>query len=519
MHEDPRIGIKIKVPDKWTMVPIDIDEKWIVAKYLCNRDYVAKTAYVGLKPEMRIIHFTPEKAEVKERVETHGDTTYSTTSKTFRNYKEWFKEDIKGSAGFHIDSEKEDKLGDVAVTKISILTDQGANGAMRYLCWIYARPDGSTVAVDFVQLEDYFKNVEDDFEKSLRSMRFFEPTVNASSAGDDELENPMWTRDRSKWRAMPKTERWKIRQSMDVKRRNKVLANIPDGWTTQESRSKRFTALTHADKKYTSLVLDTADATWDWLDKRFGDLSDEYVMVGTIRICKDADEASAYTRKSATGDSYSDDDREIVDYKDRDAGSSGGGQRSLMRGLLQAYLYDKDWYAGAYAPDWALVSMSYYLASGEVSGRKLVFKSDNTERMYIREAERAGALRTFSEIISTPSEDWPKERDAYRGYVFQVATIVRFLESREASRLKCLDKFIPRYTQAVIKAGEQWAKDHPGQSQAKSEEEEEARAKDRSKQRRERAQFILNTVNKEVANFSQKEWQQIEATWKKWLTR
>lgn len=517
VHEDPVVGFKLKVPDKWTFVPVDIDERWMVGKYLCNRDYVAKTAYVMIKPEMRIIHFTPEKAKIQEKTETRGNTTYSSKTATFRNYNEWFKEFMKGGRGFHIESQKEEKVGDIPVTKLEILTDQGADGALKYLCWIYQRQDGSTLAIDFVQLADYYKNVESDFEKTLRSVRFFEPTVTASAGGDD-LENPMWTHDRSKWRELPKTERWKIRQSMDTKRRDKILAHVPDGWITQDSRSKRFVALSHADRKYTTLVLDTADAAWDWLDARFGDLSDEYVMAGTIRICKDFDEARSYGAKSASGDSYSSDDREILDWKDRDSGSAGGGQRGLFISLLRSYLRDKDSNAG-YAPLWIIVGLAEYLTSGELQGRKLVFKSDTYEKVFIREAEREGALRTFNEIITTVSDDWPRDTMPYWRYRAQVASLVRFLESREASRMKFLDKFIPRYAAAVIKAGEQWEKDHPGTAQAKTEEEEAERAKGQSKAGREQEKFVIDSVAKEVANFSQKEWQQLEATWKKWLTK
>jgi len=519
VHEDPTIGFKVKVPDKWTMVPVDIDEKWIVGKYLCNRDYAAKTAYVMIKPEMRIFHFTPEKAKVTEKVETRGDTTYTSRVATFRNYLEWYKEFMKGGRGFHVESEKEDKMGDVLVTKLEILTDQGADGALRYLCWVFKRPDGSTVAIDFNQLDDYYKNVAGDFEKCLRSFRFFEPTAAAGGEGD-ELENPIWTRDRSKWRELPKSERWKIRQTMDTKRRAKVLSHIPEGWTTQESRSKRFTALTHADKKYTSYILDTADATWEWLDKKFADLSDEYVMVGTIRICESVDEAASYGAKSNDWNSYSADDREIVTWKDRDSGTSGGGwNRLLMTSLLTSYLRDKDYYAIVYAPVWLIVGSSFYLSTADLDGRRLNFKSDNIEKVYVREAEREGSLRTFNELITTASDDWPKERQAVIRYLFQLSAMVRFLESREASRFKFLDKFIPRYVAAVVKAGEQWEKAHPGRTQAKTEAEEEARAKDRSKENREREKFVIDTVNKEVANFSQKEWQQLEAAWKAWQTK
>lgn len=520
-HEDPRVGYRIRVPDKWTMVPVDIDEKWIVGKYLCNRDYNSKLDGMQYKPELRVIHFSADKAKVQEKQETHGDTTYISKNTTFRNYKDWFGEYIKTTGlGFFIETETTEELGGMSVTKLEIMTNRTGEKVLKYVTWIFERKDdGSTVAVEFSQLHDWVKNVQTDFDRSLKSFRFIEVTAASAGAADTELENPMWTRFRSKWREMPKLERWKIRQSMEAKRRAMILAAIPEGWKTQDARSKRFVALTHADPKYTALVLDTADATWDWLDKRFGDISDEYVMAGVIRICKDYDEAQAYQGKSADGDSFSDDNREIVDFKDRDSGSGGGGQTNLITGLTNSYFYDKDTYAYAYTPRWLMSGLSSYLATADLEARKLNFKSDTWERVLLREAERENSLRTFNELISTPADDWPKDRAAYWRYRAQLSAMVRFLESREADRIRPLKGFVGNYVRASIKAGEEWVKTRPTSTQARSEEEEEAQAKDQSKEGRERRKFILDVVNKDAANFSQKDWLMIEAVWKKWLTK
>lgn len=520
-HEDPRVGYRIRVPDKWTMVPIDIDEKWIVGKYLCNRDYNDKLTGRPYKPEMRVIHFSPDKAKVQEKQETHGDTTYISKNATFRNYKDWFGEYIKTTGlGFFIETETTEDHGGIPVTKLEMMTTATGEKVYKYVTWIYERKeDGSTVAVEFSQLHDWVKNVQTDFDRSLKSFRFIAVEAAAVGAADSELENPMWTRDRDKWREMPKLERWKIRQSMEGKRREKVLAALPEGWTTQDSRSKRFVSLTHTDKKYTTLVLDMAEATWEWLDKRFGDISDEYVMAGVIRICKDSDEARAYGGKSADGESFSQDNREIVDFKDRDAGSTGGGQRNLIRGLSDNYFYDKDVYAYAYTPRWLMFGLSAYLATGDLEGRRLNFKTDTWERVLLREAERENSLRTFNELISTASDDWPKESLAYWRFQAQLSALIRFLESREASRIKPLKDFIPNYVRASIKAGAEWVKTRPTSTQARTEEEEEAKAKDQSKEGRERRKFIIDVVNKEAANFSQKDWQMIEAVWKNWLIK
>jgi hypothetical protein len=521
VHEDPTLGFKIRVPDKWTFVPVDLDEKWIVAKYLSNREFSAKLSGGTFKPDMVVTHFSPEKAKLMEKTETRGDTTYTQKSViTFRAYKDWFDQTMQASGlGYTYDVEKVETVGDIQVTRLEMSVTKTNQKVLKVYAWVFDRKsDQSSIAVQFRQLPDWVEKVATDFDRSAKTFKF--TAAAASNAnGDDDLDAPMWMRDRSKWRELSVSERENIRKGLEVKRRERTLAHIPDGWTTQDSRTKRLTALSHADKKYTQQVLDVADATWDWLDKRFGVLSDDYVMCGLIRICKDYDEYQSYLGKSVDGDSFSETNREIVDYRERAMGNAGGQFRGLVRGLTSSYLYDKDMWIYENQPDWLAQGLARYLSSAELEGKKLVFKSATEERVALREAERAGSLRTFNEVISTPSDDWPRERETAQRYVAHTGAMIRFLESKEAEKLKVFDKFMTRYLQAVVKVAEQWYAEHPaGQQQALTEAEEEQKAKERGKRGKEQRKYILDAVNKEVANFSAKEWQLIEAAWKKWLT-
>ncbi len=42
-HEDAGIGFRVKVPDKWTPLPVDSSEKWLVGTYVAANERVGKT--------------------------------------------------------------------------------------------------------------------------------------------------------------------------------------------------------------------------------------------------------------------------------------------------------------------------------------------------------------------------------------------------------------------------------------------------------------------------------------------
>lgn len=514
-HEDPVLGYKFRVPDKWEMVPTNIDEKWIVAKYNCNRDYAGKRNWAYFRPYMLVVHFDAEKAKTENLTGTGLKAT------SYRNFDEWFEDYMKGiGLGFHMSADEQVKVGDAMVKARMYDGVQTGETVLKFFVYEFPREeDKATFAVVFSQLPDWVKNVEKDFERSLHSFRFIEKTQEADDSAR-LLENPLWTRSREAWLKLDKAERAKMRQEIEAKRTERMLANVPQDWFTMPSRSKRFLALSHSDQKYTKLVLDSADATWKWMDDHFGDISDEYVMTGIIRICKDPEEMRTYRQSAGDVQSWSVDDREIVVYRYKDAGTGGGSQRLLPTGLLQSYLYDKDIHL-ATLPGWLEVGISAYLADADLKGGRFRFDQGVWERVALNEAEREDALRTFHDVINTTQYEWPRDRSAGLRFIAHLPAAVRFLESRDAKRIKALDGFLAKSVKAVIPATEAFLRERAKENKdvAMTEEQEEKQAQSGETYWRKRRRFVLDHVNNEVARFSEKEWAQIEAAWKRFITK
>ena len=519
VHTDKVNGFSVRVPSKWEMVPVTIDEKWMVGKYISHRDYSNKGGgyAVSHRPNMKVMVFSAEKLKDREKRETVGNTTYVSSNKVFRNYKDYLREYMKGqSLGYHIADEKQTEVGGVPVTQIRAVAKTDWTSYV-YITWIYdRREDGMTIAVQFDALEDRFSTLNKDFMKSLRSFRFIERTAEASS---EDLENPMWTRDRSKWSKLKPEERIRIRRDLEERRRARYIETAPEGWFTMTSRKGDYVALSHADKKYTQTVLATADAMRAWMDKHFGDISDEYVMTGIIRICKDVDEYRSYrdTSASAGARSFSTEDREIVDFKDVNAGTSGGGLGTLAGGLKDNYIFDKDALLYGYMPLWVSTGLDRYFQSGVLKGRSLSFKVGTWEKVAIKEAKREGQLVSLQDIMTRTRYEWPSDRnEAYR-YLAQVVGAIRFLVDGPGKRDKLLKGYLPKLMKATIPAAEAWRKESPAEGQAQTEEEEEARAREGNLRWKKARRFVLDRVNAECCDFTDKEWAKLNKLFERYL--
>jgi len=66
-HEDKKLGFKINSPKKWTQIPIQNDEQWIVGRFQSDKSnhYTDKTLGYTYdhKPELTMIAFTGESIE------------------------------------------------------------------------------------------------------------------------------------------------------------------------------------------------------------------------------------------------------------------------------------------------------------------------------------------------------------------------------------------------------------------------------------------------------------------------
>lgn len=512
VYEDKKNGFKIRVPDKWSQVPISIDEKWIVARFLCPRTYETKsrdfTDYGEHKPVLTVIVFSNEARKAKPvEVERKGGTTYlKDRFEPYRDYKDYLKRNL--SEGFYFDAETPGKVNGVDVTKYSVKIEKNAETKRRLYTWVFKASDGD-YAAEFEVLEDHAKAFEGTFNNCLASFRFV-PKVLDASANDPRLEAPMWTRDRDAWRKLPAKERMAKRKEIEAARQAAMQKSLPPGWKAE--RTKNYLVLTHADAKFTARVVEAIQACRNWLDETFGELSDEYVMQGVVRICANYDEARAYLKTSSDWGSYSPEDREVVFYQDKGDGNAGLGFGLLFAGLLDQYLDDKDSLLLSYMPSWLHGGLYQYIGTAKIRGGKLVFEPSDWEREMMRDAVRKGQIASMQQILGAQNESLKQEK--VREFYYQAAQMVRFFFGAGGS-VPRFESFVLRYAQAVIPAAQAViaADEKRDSREANTEEEEERRAKERAQYWPKRRAAVLGRIHDEVLKLATSEWDTANAVW------
>lgn len=60
IHKDDEYGYSILVPQGWREIPIAVDEKYIVLKYQCDREYSDKIEGYTQRPDLKVIVFDPK---------------------------------------------------------------------------------------------------------------------------------------------------------------------------------------------------------------------------------------------------------------------------------------------------------------------------------------------------------------------------------------------------------------------------------------------------------------------------
>ena len=248
------------------------------------------------------------------------------------------------------------------------------------------------------------------------------------------------------------------------------------------------------------------------MENRLGNVTEEFVGRGIVRICKSRSEYTTY--RTGSGDAFSADDREVVDYENKGAGTGGGGQGHLFYGLYNQFMIDKDSLLYRHVPAWVDYSLMYYFRSAKLKGKTLQFKETMYETGSYRELRRKKiAPLTAKEITSVTLEALSKGERARKFYYAQIVRFLRFLEGagKKHKLLKGSD-FILNYMKETIVQAEDYLDKHPLESRedAETEAEEEAQAGSNQKYFAKRRADICKNINKRVCNWTEKEWADLE---------
>lgn len=511
-YEDPTRGYKLRIPDKWTTVPVQIDEKWIVSKFLCNRSYETKSRDMTdsgeHKPFLQVIWFSDEARKLRVAEEKRGDTTYIAKNAPYRDYKDYLKRNL--SEGYFFDKEEETTEQGVKCWKYQVKIDKSASMKRRLTTWMFRTDDGE-LAVEMEVLEDHYEKLEPMIMSALKSFRLIPKQVSdaaaVTGAGGSAVTELMWKNDRDQWRKLTVAERQTRRKQIEEQRMQKVLKDIPEGWTSK--RTKHYLVISHGDSKFTSRLVDAAEAFRTWLEDQFDHVSDEYVMQGVIRVCADVDEARAYVKGSGDFESFNADNREVVTFQNKSSGNQGNVFGTLFTGMLDQYLYDKDPFLYEYLPLWLHWGLYDYVDTSVAKGTKLIFEPDQEDTNYVRELQRADKFLGLKEIMGKGAEDIDN-RDDYRRYFVQGARWFRFTQGPGA-KLPELKDFLNRCLKQTIVAAEEVDKTSKAKvsGDAETEAEEERRAKERKDYWKNRRNAVHDQILKSL-NWSEQNWKDLE---------
>jgi hypothetical protein len=175
-HKDERLGFTIQTPRGWSEIPMNVDERWKVAKYFSDKSFFWTEKDGGWtrehKPNMEVVAFVAaamkEKIKVEKKETKEGVEWRIYAENPYRDYKDFLTKRYRGG-GWYVSDEKETKIGDVPVTCYEITVDKLSNeGPKRMFTWVYHVPDVD-IAVQFEMLVNGVVKLKSEVTRGLRS--------------------------------------------------------------------------------------------------------------------------------------------------------------------------------------------------------------------------------------------------------------------------------------------------------------------------------------------------------------
>ena len=505
IHKDEQRGYQIRPPADWTPIPIGNDQKWVIAKYLSDREYVDRKEGYSHRPDMRVVLFPH--AVTKERgakVTSRGNRLVVDFKNPYRDFDAYLKANARG--GFYLLSTKDRKVDGVEVTckryKFEKLTTQRIG-----IAWIFHGRDADW-AVYFEALEDEIDKLEPVYRRSLKSFRFIQrkgSIVEGGTTGTGEVEIEL-DGDGKKKEKTP-AEILKEREAAFDRHVRQASAKLTKGWKVQKSRN--FVAFTHVDKKYTTKLLKHCEAVRKWMDRYFAFLKDGKPGRMVIRICKDQPEERAFAETSGTGFWGI----EIITHKP--VGEADWEMDFVNRAIVSRWFRDKNKNLAWGMPGWLDAGLDSAIGSAELKGGRLVMRPSIWEKTNMRELARADNIAKPRAFLSASWQEFARVEHASS----QAGTFVRFLLTGPKRQVK---GFMETYMKAILEvAAEEEARDEAEKEKRKKEgrkelteeeqeEEEERRFRERKGREKKRVDAIFK---KAFGSWSESKWKKFESSY------
>jgi hypothetical protein len=559
VHRDEDLGFTMAVPRGWKRIPLPMDERWIVAKYLSERKYPSKDGWEHV-PEIRVIYFPAGrdlKAKEERKVEKVGDNiTISTSERNYRDFKDYLKENNSGS-GFYVSREEEAAINGIPATVMEIKWEK-LTTPRRALAVVFHRDVGADYAVTFEVLEEQWDKLGRELGAAVRTFKFIEAKkdLRAGAAAGEGAKPPegkgpgegkaavpgepgkdLTPEEREKaWEESRKQEEEHRRRKRAEKLGKEVehaRSSLPKGW--RESKSKNFVCFTHAEEKYTRRVLDQAEGMRAWLDRTFGSVGSGEVATLLLRICENREEESSFSdtsRGTGFGGFWGGD----IDFttNQEEIGSSLQALGWMNGWVMRNWFSDRQGESLWGLPDWIRSGLDGYVSNGVVLRGRFDFRPDASEISNVRRLVKEGSLLTARDLMT---RDWSGEG----GIDELLKGNVDAFEKAQAKQMQCqafvrylldgpgaADKRTKGRILAVLRACREIEDEEDRQSfrgtgrvegdaekAPETEEEEEAQAKKREEeQKKESKARMEEVVRRAFQDLTDADWAAIDRQWR-----
>lgn len=477
-----RLGFELRHPRGWDTIPVQLSDKWVVAKCLSDEEFSYTDPTTGRtfgeRAEMWVIHLSGG--------ETRG--------KAFDDYPAYMKA-CYDRGGFYIEEEGTSKAGSHAATTYDVRVRRANESSPRRITtWVYDL-DGVLLAVQFEVPESAYKQLAADIVRSLKSVRGI-PRVEATATDGDSAEAPEDPVARARAR--------------EAELHALALETLPGGWDSQKIGT--FLVVTHDAKNRGEEYAEYAQAVFEWLGETFPYIGpDVYVRGPIIRVCKDYDELDSITKASGTT-TWAGSGIEILSCTGN-WGASSGQVDIVNQRALEIWFLEKDPYLYATLPRWIRSGLRDLVADSRTKRGKLVFKEDTEEQTSLQDAVRQGTLTPLSELVRAPAGRFNADDTAYE----QSGALIQFLVSREASSKKLTKGLLDSYLTNLIEVVQTVRSEEAALAAAKednkprTEEEENAAFLARRNSSIDREERILaEAYARTFGDWSERDWQVFE---------
>jgi len=530
-HTDERFGFKLKVPSKWTSIPMKVDETWMAAKFLSKKEYIYVDPNTGWdsahKAELVIIGFferseeeggnafedelfgedesdedkdeKDEKEEEADEGEDEGDGTrrFRIKRDPYRDYEDYLDR-TWSNGGFYIYSTEEDEADGVPVTKYSIKVEK-LSTPKRITTWVF-HADGVDIAVQFDVLEKEYRDLRRTMQTAFNSIEIIERKGEEINQDADT-----WITITDMTSGTP-AERREKRIKSEAQHPEKILATLSEGWEAKQI-SKCF-VVNHTDDRYAKKVVAHCEGVLSWLDETFPTIGpEEYVRAPIIRICKDQDEENAFKRGNGSWSTGI----EIVTHKDNDGW--GWEQEWTNRQILAHWFKERDHDLYGALPAWLKEGLEEYVEDLRTKGRRVEYsQNESWDRDRLRMEARNGAVSSPREIMSEAREGFSMWSTRNR----EAGALVAFLMSKTSKKSKKTRDLLSIYMQNVGAAVDSLAeaekdKEPEEYKKPETEEEEEAAFKARQATYKKNEQALLDDAFfRTFRTWSDRDWEKFE---------